>query len=131
MRIRLLRKILSSSPNLARPLMDATFVALRLVPASHDDHVGAGFSVPEELRDVDELVNCLRLTGLPSKEVLLTLLWTIKLEQRRQAKGVAGRSSYVGVAHRSGATRRSIFRQPRDRTYKAGKLGFLLDNEGL
>lgn len=88
LRLKSLRKILSSSPNLARPLSDATMVALRLVSEGRDDRVEAsrrGFS--ETRGDIDrELTQCLSGIALPSREVLLTLLWSIRVEERRQQR---------------------------------------------
>lgn len=84
LRLKSLRKILSSSPNLARPLMDATMVALRLVSEGRDDRVGILRRESEVTRDVDrELTDCLSGIALPSREVLLTLLWALKVEERR------------------------------------------------
>ena len=87
LRVKLLRKILSSSPSLARPLQDATSAALRLVSSGHDDRVVA--SAEPGLSQYfanDELTNCLRRITLPSRETLLALLWTIQVEQRRISK---------------------------------------------
>lgn len=75
-----LRKILSSSPNLARPLMDATVDALRLVssgfhhwaehPASKS-YVARGHGRrPQQ-----------RVSRLPSVEALLALIWVVKREK--------------------------------------------------
>jgi transcriptional activator HAC1 len=83
LRVRLLKRILSSSPNLARPLSDATFVALRLVSRRQDDRVGAEREPSLSQGADDALTECLRRIDLPSREVLLTLLWTIRTEQRR------------------------------------------------
>ena len=85
LRLKFLRKILSSSPTLARPLMDATIVAMRLVGSKEQDNqVGTS---PAELivtRECDrELAECLKQIALPSKEVLMTLLWALKIEQKR------------------------------------------------
>ncbi|POR36365.1 Transcriptional activator HAC1 [Tolypocladium paradoxum] len=76
--------ILSSSPNLARPLMDATMVAMRLVSEGCDDRVENLRSESDGTRDeVRQLTRCLRDMALPSQEVLLTLLWALKVEERR------------------------------------------------
>lgn len=86
LRLKSLRKILSSSPNLARPLLDATMVALRLVSEGRDDRVsGASRRGSSATRDVDrELTDSLgQLPCLPSKELLLTLAWTLRVEERR------------------------------------------------
>lgn len=88
LRLKSLRKILSSSPNLARPLSDATMVALRLVSEGRDDRVEASLGGSSATRgDVDrELTQCLSSIALPSREVLLTLLWSIRVEERRQQR---------------------------------------------
>jgi transcriptional activator HAC1 len=84
LRIKSLRKILSSSPNLARPLLDATMEALRLVSEGCDLKVGTPKPEAGISRGSDtELTRCLRDIALPSSEVLLTLLWAIKVEERR------------------------------------------------
>lgn len=84
LRLKSLRKILSSSPSLARPLMDATMVALRLVSERGDDQVGNLQRESSGTRDeACELTRCLSGADLPSKEVLLTLLWTLKKESQR------------------------------------------------
>lgn len=86
LRVKTLRKILSSSPSLARPLSDATFVALRLVTEGHDSQVEAQFRSVESPH-VDELTERLKCTDLPSRETLLALLWTIRVEQQRLGNG--------------------------------------------
>lgn len=84
LRLKSLRKILSSSPSLARPLMDATMVALRLVSERGDDQVGNLQRESSGTRDeACELTRCLSGANLPSKEVLLTLLWSLKMESQR------------------------------------------------
>lgn len=94
LRLRSLRKILSSSPNLARPLSDATMVAMRLVSEGRDDRVGTsrrGLSSATRdtiiTDDERELTKCLSGMPLPSMEVLMTLLWSIKVEERRLRRG--------------------------------------------
>ena len=61
-------------------------VALRLVSEGRDNRVETsrrGFS--ETRGDIDrELTQCLSGIALPSREVLLTLLWSIRVEERRQ-----------------------------------------------
>jgi transcriptional activator HAC1 len=83
LRIKSLRKILSSSPSLARPLTDATLVALRLVSEGCDDRVENSERETEESRGQDELVMCFSEITLPSRELLLTLLWAIRTEEAR------------------------------------------------
>jgi transcriptional activator HAC1 len=103
LRLKSLRKILTSSPNLARPLSDATMVALRLVSEGRDDRVGHLPNGPRATREVDsELTQCLSNIVLPSKEVLMTLLWALKVEERRiwirQQSGNAATVRPVGIA---------------------------------
>jgi len=91
LRHRLLRKILTCSPVLARPLMDATMEALRWASSkSHTvDRVGndgvaaAADGKSQQLHDRDVPANWLPGVPVPSWEVLLTLLWTLKVEERR------------------------------------------------
>lgn len=59
-------------------------VALRLVSERGDDQVGDLQRESSGTRDeACELTRCLRGADLPSKEVLLTLLWTLKMEAQR------------------------------------------------
>lgn len=83
LRLKSLRTILSSSPSLARPLLDATMEALRLVSEGRDDRDGISASEPCATRGDSELTQSLRSVTLPSREVLLTLLWALKVEERR------------------------------------------------
>jgi transcriptional activator HAC1 len=86
LRIKFLRKILSSSPNLARPLQDATMEAMRFVFQGTDSQVtGLQRATMGASRDVDvrELRECLSSIELPSRELLLTLLWTLKVEEQK------------------------------------------------
>jgi len=84
LRLKSLRKILSSSPSLARPLLDATMVALRLVSEGRDDQGGNLKRESDVTRgEVCELTRCLSGIHLPSKELLLTLMWALKVEDAR------------------------------------------------
>lgn len=84
LRIKSLRAILTRSPFLARPLADATLVALRLDSKGNDDQVESLRHETDGARDQDRLLTqCLSNITLPSKEVLMTLLWTIRLEEQR------------------------------------------------
>lgn len=84
LRFKSLKNILSCSPNLARPLMDATMEVLRLVSEGCDDRVGGIGSESSATRaQVSELTRCLRGVVLPSREVLMTLLWALKVEERK------------------------------------------------
>ncbi|KAI1379258.1 hypothetical protein F4677DRAFT_362829 [Hypoxylon crocopeplum] len=85
LRIKSLQKLLTSSPILARPLKDATMELLRLVSEGRDDWV-------EELAFGSPGIKGDRSRGpqtwpdgtsLPSREVLLTLLWAITVEERK------------------------------------------------
>jgi len=84
LRIRLLNQLLACSPNLARPLLDATMAAMRLASEqqlTHDCLTGVGSSD--------------RLDGRnsPSIESLMTLLWCIKVFQKRSNNEQVGRQS--------------------------------------
>ena len=84
LRLKSLRKILTSSPNLARPLMDATMEALRLVSEGRDYRVGTQqFEADVTRGEFAGEPSHLSSMSLPSKEVLLTLLWALKVEERR------------------------------------------------
>lgn len=84
LRFKSLKSILSCSPNLARPLTDATMEALRLVSEGCDDRVKTSGGDSRATRGaVDELSQCLNDTVLPSREVLMTLLWVLKVEERK------------------------------------------------
>ncbi|KAL7783898.1 transcriptional activator hac1 [Trichoderma ceciliae] len=84
LRLKSLRTILSSSPSLARPLLDATMAALRLVSEGCDDRGGNSDSESCATRgDDSELTQSLRGITLPSREVLLTLLWALKIEESK------------------------------------------------
>ncbi|KAK4216822.1 hypothetical protein QBC37DRAFT_416246 [Rhypophila decipiens] len=82
LRLKSLRKILTCSPDLARPLMDATLAALRLASSEAD-------TVEQVPREDDVLAAASpkgatqRQQKRPSKEVLLTLAWVLTVEQRR------------------------------------------------
>ncbi|KAI1111612.1 hypothetical protein F5Y14DRAFT_424638 [Nemania sp. NC0429] len=87
LRIKSLQKLLTSSPILARPLMDATMGFLRLVSEGCDDRVDE-LAVGASGVDGDESRGPLLWpdgTSLPSREVLLTLLWAIRVEERKRA----------------------------------------------
>ncbi|KAK3367229.1 hypothetical protein B0T24DRAFT_635300, partial [Lasiosphaeria ovina] len=93
LRLRSLRKILTCSPTLARPLMDATMEALRLVSSegytvgrvSGDDASAAAAADGKTQRQPQRSGPTAWPKGapLPSKEVLLTLLWVLNVEERR------------------------------------------------
>ncbi|RBQ74771.1 hypothetical protein VDGD_04931 [Verticillium dahliae] len=84
LRLKSLQKILTCSPNLARPLMDATMEALRLVSEGCDNRVGGTDVGAPVTRDSSrEPHTWFNGDALPSKEVLLTLLWTLRIEERK------------------------------------------------
>ncbi|KAI1803984.1 hypothetical protein F4811DRAFT_562140 [Daldinia bambusicola] len=86
LRIRSLRKLLTSSPILARPLKDATMELLRLVSKKgRDDRVeepavGSPGIKGDQSRGPRMWPDG---TSLPSREVLITLLWAITVEERK------------------------------------------------
>ncbi|KAI0107977.1 hypothetical protein F4776DRAFT_644286 [Hypoxylon sp. NC0597] len=86
LRIKSLQKLLTSSPILARPLKDATMELLRLVSEKgRDDRVEElAFGSPgikgDQSRGPQTWPDG---TSLPSREVLLTLLWAITVEERK------------------------------------------------
>ncbi|KAI1263475.1 hypothetical protein F5Y18DRAFT_129425 [Xylariaceae sp. FL1019] len=85
LRIKSLQKLLTSSPILARPLMDATMGFLRSVSEGREDRVdGLAFGSPGIKGDQSRgLLMWPEGSSLPSRELLLTLLWAIKVEERR------------------------------------------------
>ncbi|KAI0451218.1 hypothetical protein F5B21DRAFT_487679 [Xylaria acuta] len=85
LRIKSLQKLLTSSPNLARPLMDATMEVLRLVSEGREDRV-EGLATGSPGIEGDQSRGPLLWpdgASLPSREVLLTLLWALRVEERR------------------------------------------------
>ncbi|KAI0839496.1 hypothetical protein F5Y06DRAFT_23714 [Hypoxylon sp. FL0890] len=110
LRIKSLQKLLTSSPILARPLKDATMELLRLVSEKgREDRV-------EELASGSPGIKGDRSRGpqtwpdgtsLPSREVLLTLLWAITVEERKlllseEATIVSSPDSGLGLSSVSG-----------------------------
>ncbi|KAK4238413.1 hypothetical protein C8A03DRAFT_43827 [Achaetomium macrosporum] len=92
LRLRTLRKILTCNPTLARPLMDATMEVLRLVSSEGyavDRVCGDAASAAAAVGESQQQLSCrgptdwLNGAALPSKEVLLTLLWVLRVEERR------------------------------------------------
>ncbi len=110
LRLKLLRKILTCSPMLARPIMDATLAALRLVPSEETPDVcrvargpdaSATTSVTSAAKlstasassttmttTTPDLVGWPQGAPLPSAQVLLTLLWALRVEERKREKGI-------------------------------------------
>lgn len=74
LRICLLRRLLACSPNLARPLMDATMVAMRSASEQQLTHAC--------LSAVD--ANRLETRDTPSVEALMTLLWAIQVIEKER-----------------------------------------------
>ncbi|KAI1137526.1 hypothetical protein F5Y05DRAFT_72571 [Hypoxylon sp. FL0543] len=105
LRIKSLQKLLTSSPILARPLKDATMELLRLVSEKgREDRV-------EELASRSPGIKGDQSRGpqtwpdgtsLPSREVLLTLLWAITVEERKlsseEATIVSSPDSRLGLS---------------------------------
>ncbi|ORY67599.1 uncharacterized protein BCR38DRAFT_456312 [Pseudomassariella vexata] len=85
LRIKSLQKLLTSSPNLARPLKDATMGFLRLVSEGRDDRVEGPADGSPGIKGDQDRGPLLWPDGasLPSREVLLTLLWAIRVEERK------------------------------------------------
>jgi transcriptional activator HAC1 len=81
LRIRLLRRLLACSPHLARPLMDATMVAMRLSSEQQLARDCMSSVAVCESRDKNS----------PSMESLMTLLWATKVidSERRQRESLA------------------------------------------
>ena len=85
LRLKSLQKLLTSSPILARPLMDATMGLLRLVSEGRDDRIEGLASGSPGIKG-DRSRGPLTWpdgTSLPSRELLLTLLWAIRVEKRK------------------------------------------------
>ncbi|OAA35409.1 hypothetical protein NOR_07988 [Metarhizium rileyi] len=62
--------------------------ALRLVSEGCDSRVEDAGSESSATRDqVSELTRCLKGIELPSREALMTLLWAVKLEERKSRRG--------------------------------------------
>ncbi|KAK1776349.1 hypothetical protein QBC45DRAFT_333073 [Copromyces sp. CBS 386.78] len=94
LRIRTLRKILTSSPILARPLMNATMEVLRwvvsegrTVPQVSGEDASAAATADRKEQRAQPSTGLLAFwpkgAMLPSKEVLLTLIWTLRVEERK------------------------------------------------
>lgn len=106
LRLKFLRKILTCSPSLARPLRDATMAALRLVSTEGDQVNWAGGDASRTAAVTDDglrlqhnggAANWLNGVQAPSKEVLLTLLWVLQTEERRmEIRKEVGASSPPG-----------------------------------
>ncbi|KAI1734962.1 hypothetical protein F4680DRAFT_461997 [Xylaria scruposa] len=85
LRIKSLQRLLTSSPNLARPLMDATMEVLRLVSEGREDRVEGLATGSPGIKGDQSRGPLLWPDGasLPSREVLLTLLWALRVEERK------------------------------------------------
>jgi transcriptional activator HAC1 len=88
LRVKSLQTILTSSPRLARPLKDATLGLLRLVSERCDDRVEGLADGSPGIKGDQSRGPLLWPEGasLPSREVLLTLLWAIRAEERNITK---------------------------------------------
>lgn len=89
LRIKSLQKLLTSSPILARPLLDATMELLRLVSEGCDDRVERLANGSPGIKGDRQSHGPLLWpdgASLPSREVLLTLMWAIQVEQRNMQK---------------------------------------------
>ncbi|OHE93336.1 transcriptional activator hac1, partial [Colletotrichum orchidophilum] len=87
LRLKSLQRILTCSPTLARPLMDATMEALRLVSERRDDREGRSSAASSAQRDSSRTPQMWTIGApLPSKEVLLTLLWVLRVEERKMTR---------------------------------------------
>lgn len=112
LRLALLRKILTCSPTLARPLMDATMAALRLVSTeareairvsgeletAAADGVDSGLPTDSEHGAGLSELGWPEWAAPPSREVLLTLLWALRIEARRRGSPAQQDSSVVAAA---------------------------------
>lgn len=107
LRLKSLRKILTCSPTLARPLMDATMEALRLVSSEgylvdrvSEDGASAAATADGQVQQPPQhsgQASWVDGAKPPSKEVLLTLLWVLRAEQRRlEIREQIGKSSKLG-----------------------------------
>ncbi|KAK3695679.1 hypothetical protein B0T22DRAFT_399089 [Podospora appendiculata] len=111
LRLKLLRKILTCSPTLARPLMDATMEALRLVSSKESTVTRVsegGESVAAATNGEAQRAPLGHGQTEPSKEVLFALYWVIKVHEERKLKvsqqHVSVSSSKLGrscVSHRT------------------------------
>lgn len=92
LRLKSLKKILTCSPNLARPLADATMAALRLVSSEGREHRALGLGEARDLglgpADSSEwLPNGWSVSyPLPPREALLTLLWALRVEEKKSRR---------------------------------------------
>lgn len=87
LRLKSLQKILTCSPTLARPLMDATMEALRLVSEDFEHRAGGlAAAWPVSRGDSHATLTWLDGTPFPPREVLLTLLWTLRVEERKMIR---------------------------------------------
>lgn len=97
LRLKTLRKILSCSPNCARPLSDATVEVLRLVQSKRHQverapggdastTSGGGGVWPEQQPQEAEDTPWFSGVPLPSEAVLITLLWVIRVEEQKSLR---------------------------------------------
>ncbi|EFX05160.1 bzip transcription factor [Grosmannia clavigera kw1407] len=104
LRLKVLRKILTSNPMLARPLVDATMRVLRLVCSEKPlDVVRVGGEAGAAGMRLAQLSADGAADGawpwpggratLPSKEALITLLWTLRVYEKRGVRTSLGAST--------------------------------------
>lgn len=120
LRHRLLRKILTSSPILARPLLDATLAALRLVQSEESLGVTRvsgrnGAAATPMTAGLSDDGNWLDAASLPSQEVLLTLMWAITVETQKLEGKVVVRPGKTSSAPKSMASTSRVSK-PKRRT---------------
>lgn len=94
LRLKMLRKILTSNPMLARPIKDATMRVLRSVCSEERlDSVSAGGQACSGVSQAAQWSETgitpdgswLNKVTRPSKEALLTLLWALQVEEQRMS----------------------------------------------
>ncbi|KAK3337691.1 hypothetical protein B0T19DRAFT_481952 [Cercophora scortea] len=102
LRLKLLRKILTCSPTLARPLMDATMEALRLVSSKESTVTRVsegGESAAAAANGEAQRAPLGHGQTEPSKEVLFALYWVIKVHEERKLKASQQHASVSSSKH--------------------------------
>ncbi|KAL1892314.1 transcription factor that binds to CRE motif [Sporothrix stenoceras] len=114
LRLKMLRKILTSNPMLARPIKDATMRVLRSVCSEERlDSVLAGgqarSGVSRAVRWSETGItpdgSWLNKATWPSKEALLTLLWAVQVEEERMSMPARTKILKPSLRSRSGLSR--------------------------
>jgi transcriptional activator HAC1 len=120
LRIRMLRRLLACSPNLARPLMDATMAAMRSASEQQLIH--------DCLSNVD--VSVRREDGnSPSVERLMTLLWTIHVIEKERTQKTTKLDAATEV--RQACDRLDMFRPENDVSFSSSTSGTGNGMDGL